>query len=493
MDRVSATVSAPDAPARTADLFAPGLRGLTIGLVSTITLAALESLAIGTVMPIVAGELGDLALYGWVYTAFFLGSLIGIVLSGGILDRVPLHRPFAAGLGLFALGLAIGGLAPSMPVLIGARFLQGLGAGALTPTSYVAIGRCLPEPLQPRMFATLSTAWVVPGVIGPSLAAIVGQFLGWRWVFLGLIPLLVVAGGLALSALRHVPAAAPARGGGGRPAGNLRRLGAAIVAAGGAGVLVAGLGASDPMRFAAGVAIGAALLLPAFRWLTPPGTLRLAVGVPAAVLLRGVMTFAFFAADAYVALLLQTWRGTPATLTGVVFTVTTVAWTAGAWWQARRIDRVGPRRFIALGFALIAVGGLLTLPVALTSVPPEIMIVTWGFPGLGMGLMYSAVTLVVLRGVERREQGNRTSSLQLSDILGTALGAGVAGAITAAGLRSGPDALGPALAAVLVLSIVAAVAGALASGRVGAFGTLGGPGVSATPGSPENRIPAAVD
>ena len=54
------------------------------------------------------------------------------------------------------------------------------------------------------------------------------------------------------------------------------------------------------------------------------------------------MTFAFFCGDAYIPLLLQTWRGTPATLTGIVFTATTVAWTAGTWLQARRIDRLGP-------------------------------------------------------------------------------------------------------------------------------------------------------
>ncbi len=472
MARVSVTESASPAPARTSDLFAPGLRGLTLGLVSTITLVALESLAIGTVMPIVADELGDLALYGWVYTAFFLGSLIGIVISGGILDRVPLHRPFAAGLGLFGLGLLIGGLAPSMPVLIAARFLQGLGAGAVTPTAYVAIGRTLPEPLQPRMFAMLSTAWVVPGVLGPSLAAVVGEFVGWRWVFLGLIPLLVVAGGVAITALRHVPAAAPDAGSEGPPrAGNLRRLAVALVAATGAGMLVAALSATGPVILVAGVVLGGALLLPAFRWLTPPGTLRLARGVPAAVLLRGLMTFAFFAADAYIALLLQTWRGTPATLTGVVFTVTTIAWTVGTWLQARRIDRYGPGRFVALGFACIAVGGLLTLPVLLAWVPPEISILTWAIPGLGMGFMYSAVTLVVLRGVQGSEQGSASSSLQLSDILGTALGAGVAGAITAAGVRGGPEGLGAALAAVFAVSIGAAVLGVLASGRVGSFET----------------------
>ena len=64
------------------------------------------------------------------------------------------------------------------------------------------------------------------------------------------------------------------------------------------------------------------------------------------------MTFAFFSGDAYIPLLLQTWRGTPATLTGLVFTGTTIAWTVATWLQARRIDVWGPHRFVALGFAL---------------------------------------------------------------------------------------------------------------------------------------------
>ena len=81
-----------------------------------------------------------------------------------------------------------------MPVLVAARFIQGLGAGAIPPIAYVAIGRSLPERLRPRMFATLSTAWVLPGVIGPAIAGVVGETFGWRCVFLGLLPLIVVAG-----------------------------------------------------------------------------------------------------------------------------------------------------------------------------------------------------------------------------------------------------------------------------------------------------------
>ncbi len=472
-------------PPRTAELFSPGSRGLTVGLVSTITLVALESLAVGTVMPKVAAELGQLELYGWVFSAFFLGNLVGTVVAGGALDRMPLRRPFTIGLGLFAIGLTIGGLAPSMPVLVVARLIQGLGGGAMAPTAYVAIGRGLPQRLQPQMFAMMSAAWVVPGVIGPSIAAIVGEATTWRLVFLGLLPLLVLAGGLALSALRGIPSAAPAAEHE-AAAATVRHLPNALLAAAGAGVLVAALTAEALPVAIAGALLGAALLVPAFRRLTPPGTLVLAMGVPAAVLLRGVMTFSFFAGDAYIPLLLQTWRATPATLTGIVFTVTTVAWSTGTWLQARRIDRVGPRRFVALGFACVAAGAALTMPVALSGVPPEITIATWILPGIGMGFMYSAVTLVVLRGVPPAQQGSASSALQLSDILGTALGSGLGGAVTAVGERNGSGGLGLALAAVYGMSVAAAVFGLVASGRIrSASGGRGRSGDSVSIDTPE--------
>ena len=185
-------------------LWSPARRGLTIGLVLTITLVAFEALAISTVLPIVARDLGDLEHYGWVFTSFFLGSLIGIAVVGGVINRGGLGRPLGIGLGLFAIGLLLGGLAMSMPMLIGARFIQGLGAGTIPPIAYVAIGRSLPESLRPRMFAVLSTAWVLPGVIGPAIAGVVGEAFGWRYVFLGLLPLIAVAGLLTIRAVSKV-------------------------------------------------------------------------------------------------------------------------------------------------------------------------------------------------------------------------------------------------------------------------------------------------
>src|SRR5512134_1545252 len=268
-----------DHPARDG-LWSARHRTLTVGLVLTITLVAFEALAVSTVMPIVAEELGGIELYGWVFTAFMLGSLIGIVVSGGLIDRRGLGAPFLAGIGLFAIGLIVGGLAPSMAVLVVARFLQGLGAGAIPPIAYVAIGRCLPERLRPQMFATLSTAWVIPGVIGPAIAGVVGETIGWRFVFLGLLPLIGVAALIAYPAVRRVgPPAEAVMAEAAAAASTRRRLPLALVVAAGTGLLLAGITAGDPWLLVVLVGLGLAIGLPALRALTPAGTLRMARGL----------------------------------------------------------------------------------------------------------------------------------------------------------------------------------------------------------------------
>ena len=155
---------ATSAPARRSDsLWSPARRPLTVGLVFTITLVAAEALAVATAMPVVARDLGGLELYGGVFSAFFLGSLIGIAVVGGLIDERGLLFPFVGGLVLFGIGLLICGLAPSMETIVVGRFIQGLGGGAVPPVAYVAIGRGLPDRLRPSMFAMLSAAWVLPG------------------------------------------------------------------------------------------------------------------------------------------------------------------------------------------------------------------------------------------------------------------------------------------------------------------------------------------
>lgn len=198
-----ATPPAPDG------VWAPGRRRLTAALVLTITLVAFESLAVATVMPVVSDDLGGLGLYGWVFSGFFLGSLVGIVLAGRAADQRGTRLPFAAGLVLFAVGLVVGGAAQSMPMLVAGRIAQGTGAGAIPAVAYATVARGYPPDLRPRVFAVFSTAWVVPGLIGPAAASGIEHASSWRLVFLALLPLVAVAAYLALPVLSRTAPAAP--------------------------------------------------------------------------------------------------------------------------------------------------------------------------------------------------------------------------------------------------------------------------------------------
>ena len=441
-------------------LWSPARRPLTLDLVLTITLVAAEALAVSTAMPIVARDLGGLELYGLVFSAFLIGSLFGIVVVGGLIDRRGVVLPFVIGLVLFAVGLAIGGFAPSMPILIGARFIQGIGGGTIPPVAYVAIGRSLPESLRPRMFAMLSTAWILPGVLGPAIAGVVAEVFHWRWIFLGLLPLIVLSGTMALRGLRPLPRIAASGAG-----SALRRFVDAVVLATGATLVTIGLSSETPALLVGLTVVGILLIGIAFRRLTPPGTLLAARGYPTAVLLRGVLTLAFFSVDAYVALLLVNVRGWSAAGAGVALTAATLTWTGGSWTQARLSSRYRPEQFVRVGFPIVAIGiaglGLILLP----GVPAAIAIPVFAIAGLGMGLTYAQFALIVLRDAPTAIQGSVTSGLTLSDVIGTALGTGIAAAAVSTAVRQG-EGPGPGIGIAIAVGTVVALVGFLLSPRL---------------------------
>lgn len=458
-------------------LWSPGRRSLTGGLVLTITLVAFEALALSTVMPVVAEDLGGIELYGWVFTSFMLASLVGIVVAGALIDRRGLGVPYAAGLGLFAIGLVIGGLAPSMEILVVGRFIQGLGAGVVPPVAYVAIGRSLPERLRPKMFATLSTAWVLPGVLGPAIAGVVADLFDWRFVFLGLLPLLGLAAVISFRSVASVAAPAAAVSGEAIASASMRRrLPLAIAVAFGTGLTLAGMTSGEAALSVALVIVGLLIGLPAIARLTPAGTLRAARGLPTAVLLRGILTFAFFGVDAYIALALVDGRGLTATQAGISLTAATITWTAGSWVQARYATRVSPERFIAMGLPVVIVGLASFAMVLHPAISPWVSIPTVAIAGFGMGLAYSPTTLIVLRRAAPAAQGSASAALSLADSLGTALGTGVTGAFVAAAVRAGEPSVSGLLPGFVVAVGVACV-GLILSPRLG-------PGRAATPATP---------
>lgn len=448
----------PPAAPLTGGVWTTGRRLLTVGLVLLVTLVASEALAVAVVMPEVEADLGDIALYGWVFSAFFLGNLVGIVLAGQACDRVKPVVPFVAGVLLFVAGLLLGGLAGSMLLLVAARFVQGIGAGALPTVAYVAIGREYPESARPRMFALMSTAWVVPSVVGPAAALVVGEHFGWRWVFLGLVPIVAVCAIITTSSVARMPAPVS-------PPDGASKLLDALLAALGAGLTLAGLGATSLWWAVPLVIVGVAILVPAFRRLTPPGTLRARAGLPAAILIRGILTFAFFQADAYVPLALTSVRSSTSLMVGLTVTSCSLLWTAGSWIQERRIGRTGPRPLVRDGFLLTGLGiGLLMITMA-PGVPVALGIAAWGIGGLGIGLAYAPLSLTTLALAGPGREGAATSAMQLSDVLGVALGTGIGGVVVAGGARAGWSPR-PGILIVFALALVVSLIGVLLCRRL---------------------------
>lgn len=484
----------------TSGLWTAQRRPLTVGLAATITFVAAEALAVVTVMPLVARDLNGLRLYGFVFSAFLLGTMTGIVAAGRAADRRGPAVPYVAGIALFCAGLAVAGLAPSMLVLVLGRALQGLGAGAVPAVAYVAIGRSLPAHLRARMMAVLSTAWVAPGLAGPALSAEVARTFGWRWVFLGLLPFILLIAPVAMPALVRLGPPQTQSGDGHRLADG---IGVAVAA----GLLLAGLTlaagsgsrpgatgavpASAPSAaalLAGGLMIvaGCGLGLPVLRRLLPAGTLRARSGLPATVLSRSLLTFAFFGADAFVTLAITILRHRGPMVAGVAVTGSTLAWTAGAWVQARLSTRWEGRRQVRTGLVII-LAGIAGLDLMLSAqVPVAEGIAAWTVAGFGMGMAYSPITLLVLKAAPAGREGWASAALNLADVLGSALGIGLGGAAISAAVSLGWS-LAAGVAIAFTLTILAGATGLAISRQLPA-----GPTGASDRALPEAGTPAPV-
>lgn len=455
------TIPPPQLEASASDndgVWAADRRRLTVGLVLTITLVAFESLAISTVMPVVSDDLGGLSLYGWVFSGFFLGNLLGIVTAGQSADDRGTGFPFLVGLGLFTVGLLAGGLAPSMLVLVAARVVQGIGAGAIPAVAYTTVGRRYPARLRPRVFAVFSTAWVVPGLIGPAASGAIEHALSWRFVFLALLPFVAIAAAITLPVLSWTP---PSHAANQRPTD--RRRHSVLLAAGAAAVLAAVNG--GPAFFVAALLlVGVPVAARSFLRLVPAGTITLAPGLPAAVMVRGILTFAFFGTDAYVSLTFHDVRGTSTWAAGLALTVVTISWTAAAWVQDRLVHRLGPRRLVMIGFGLLA-SGIVVMQGALEVLPVPVAIMLVALAGGGIGLAYAPLSVTVLGLAEPGREGAASSSMQLTDVLGVALGTGVTGAFLAVGEQRG-WAVASALELAFAVMLAVALLGIAAAHRL---------------------------
>lgn len=436
--------------------WAPERRVLTVGLLGLVTAVAFEGMAVPTVLPATVRDLGGLDLYGWAFSAFWLTNIIGITMAGTDADQHGPARAFGAGVVLFAVGMLISGLAPDMTVVIAGRAVQGFGSGAIGAVIYAAVARAYDPVAMPRMIALVSSAWVVPGLVGPALAGGVADGIGWRWVFAGLVPPVLLMGLAVLAPLRSLgPPVAAAE----RARGEGRRGLEAVRLAVGSTLALGALSVGQPLvAVILGVA-GVWLVVAALGHLLPSGALTARAGRAAAVSVVFAVTFAFFGTEAFLPAAVTLVRGETTTIGGLALSGAAVSWTAGSWLQARLAPRGLRRQLVGGGSLLIAAGIGITALVLLPGMPVAMAAVGWTVAGLGMGLAYSTLALLTLETAEPGQEGQSSSALQLMFTLGTAFGAGIGGAVVAlaaAGLLGLAAAIGVVDGIMLVVALGAA-------------------------------------
>jgi MFS family permease len=442
---MTGTTSAETAPPRWREVFA-GARGrLTAGLLILEALVAVEIMVVATILPAVQEELQGLQLYGWNYSALTLASFGAVPIAGKLTDRLGPRKVLGASISFYVVGLVLAASTPSMLVLVIARFVQGIGGGGLYTVSLATVAKTYPERIRPRVMALLASMWILPGLLGPSVGAVLTATVGWRWAFLAPLPLIVLATGMVMPSLRGVSVSEEKSG---------LPVAASLVLMVSVGLLLAGLTGISVWSIPL-VAVGTAVTIPALRRITPPGTLTARAGLPAASAAAFLASVAFFATDGFVTLMLTETRGLSIGVAGIVLTTASIAWAVGSWWQSGVIERWGARRLTAIGAALIGTGSAL-VAVGLLDVPLVLPYFGWTIGALGMGIVFPTIPLSVMGIAREGQEAGELSSMILMDYLGVGIGAGLGGASVA-------------LADAGTISIEAGLAGAFGVGIVAAM------------------------
>jgi EmrB/QacA subfamily drug resistance transporter len=176
-------------------------------------LAAVDQTLLATATPAIAATLGGLRDTSWIAVGYLLASATIVPVYGRLGDLRGRRNVLLGALGVFALGSAACAAAQSLPQLVAARVLQGLGGGGLMVLSQALIGELVPPRERPRFQGYFATVFTAASIGGPVVGGIVVSHTSWRWLFLANLPLAALAAWRLLQLPRgHAHRGAPPQG-----------------------------------------------------------------------------------------------------------------------------------------------------------------------------------------------------------------------------------------------------------------------------------------
>ena len=156
-------------------------------------MAAVDQTLLATATPAIAESLGGLRDSSWIAVSYLLSAAVIVPVYGRLGDLRGKRTMLLVALGMFTVGSLVCAAAQSMPQLIIARVLQGLGGGGLMMLSHALIGELVAPVERVRFQGYFATMFAIASIGGPVVGGIVVSHVSWRWLFLANLPLALFA------------------------------------------------------------------------------------------------------------------------------------------------------------------------------------------------------------------------------------------------------------------------------------------------------------
>ncbi len=421
------------------------IKRVITGIMLCILLAALDQTVVIPAVPAIAADLGAFGHLSWIVTAYLLTSTAATPIYGKLSDIYGRRALLLPALVLFIVASMICGFAQTLPQLIAARALQGLGGAGLMSMAQAAVADVVSPRERGRYQGYMASMWGVASVAGPLVGGYVTDHASWRWVFWANLPVGLAAMWLCDKALRTLPVQ--------RRDARIDGAGAALLAGAVTALLLMLSWGGTEFPWASAPVLGmgvlGVVLLAVLVWqerrvadpILPP---RL-FGNP--VFLRGVMIAFFtslgmFGATFLLPLYFQLVVGVDAAGSGLLVTPFLVASVVGAFAAGQYARRIGRTKGIVLTALLATVVAFAGLALLAGHAPLSLVLPCTALLGVGTGAAMPSILMQVQNAAARRDVGAATGSLLFLRSMGGAFGSTIVGSLLVARFNAGLHAAG---------------------------------------------------
>jgi EmrB/QacA subfamily drug resistance transporter len=425
-----------------------------VAVMLSTALVAVDSTIIATAVPSIVKDIGGFAEFPWLFSIYLLAQAVSVPVYGKLSDLFGRKPVVLWGISLFLLGSIMCGVAWNIGLLIAFRAIQGLGAGAIMPTTITIVGDLYSVRERAKVQGYIASVWGIASVVGPTLGGVFSEYVSWRWIFFVNVPLCLLAAGMILRGFKEKVQ---------RKRPRIDYRGAALLTSGLTlvilGVLEGGQAwAWDSPASIAILLVGVAALV-AFGFVERTATepvLPLWVFRRRLLVLSGLTSAGVGAIllglSSYVPTYVQEVIGTGPLVAGFALATLLLGWPVAASQAGRVYLRLGFRGCALIGTAIVLVGSALLLLLGRHSSVYEVALCCL-IIGLGMGLTAPPTLIAAQSSVGWHERGVVTANNIFLRSLGSALGVAVFGAIAngtlgADALRNGSVEAGPLTTAV---------------------------------------------